>query len=328
MRFGAISTSARGQGMSRVPETLDGARAIGRTIPIAGPARGFGRTVEARYPAIGRLTDGSPRLHVLEAGPPGAPPVVLIHGASGNLRDWQLSILPRLAESHHVIAIDRPGFGHSARLPGLGWRITDQVAAMRRALHGLGHRRYILVGHSYGGTVVLRWAAEHPGEVLGAATLAAVAMDWGGGGVGLHYRIGGRAVIGDLLARLAPVLGPSRAPATVACIFAPDPVPPRYAAEAGIELALRPRTFRTNATMMLRLHGQVRDLVPLYDRIACPVEIVHGAADTLVPARIHAGPLGDCLARPRITLLPGIGHMPHHAAPDPVIAAIGRLAAR
>ena len=69
------------------------------------------------------------------------------------------------------------------------------------------------------------------------------------------------------------------------------------------------------------------DQHPRYDTIACPVEIVHGDADTIVPATIHAIPLSDILPRARLTLLPGVGHMPHHAAPDDVIAAIDRLAA-
>ena len=80
--------------------------------------------------------------------------------------------------------------------------------------------------------------------------------------------------------------------------------------------------------MMLTLYPQVARQAPHYGRIACPVEIVHGEADALVPHVIHAGPLADRVADARLTLLPGVGHMPHHAAPEKVLAAADRLARR
>ena len=49
------------------------------------------------------------RLHVLELGPASdAPPVVLLHGASGNLADMRLTLGARLSQRHRVILIDRP----------------------------------------------------------------------------------------------------------------------------------------------------------------------------------------------------------------------------
>ena len=146
----------------------------------------FDELVEQRYPPLGRMVPaGGTDLHVVEAGPEGGLPVVLIHGASGNLRDWTLSVLPGLSRRHRVIAMDRPGFGHSPALSDHGWRLADQVAVLRAALHAMGHRRYLLAGHSYGGTVVMRWVLDHPEEVAGVLALSAPVMDWGGRGLGL-----------------------------------------------------------------------------------------------------------------------------------------------
>jgi len=252
---------------------------------------------------------------------------VLLHGASGNLRDWRISVLPGLARRHHVIALDRPGFGYSDPLPGHGWRLANQVTALRAALHTLGHRNYFLVGHSYGGSLAMRWVLDHPGEVLGVLALSAPVMGWGGSGVGLHNHLGGRPLIGPVLAQLARlVAGPGWVRDATGSVFDPDAMPPEYLAESGIELALRPHSFRANAVMMLRLYGQVCEQAGRYGEIGCPVEIVHGAADTIVPATIHAIPLADIVARGRLTLLPGVGHMPHHAHPEAIIAAADRLA--
>ena len=59
-----------------------------------------------------------------------------------------------------------------------------------------------------------------------------------------------------------------------------------------------------------------------------PIEIVHGTADEVVPIGVHSEPLARQIPGAVLTRLEGIGHMPHHAAPDAVEAAIHRAAAR
>lgn len=290
------------------------------------------RSAVRRYPPAGRFVAvGGRRLHFVEAAPAGTAagglPIVLLHGASGNLRDWTVSLLPELARRYPLVAFDRPGLGHSDPAPRRAWSLDAQIAMLRDGLHALGHRRFILAGHSYAGALVLRWALRHPGEVAGVLDLCGAAMDWGGG-LGPHYTIAGAPLLGNLVARSAAVVASPRLVArSVATVFAPNPVPPAYADEGGVELALRPRSFRLNALMMARLHAQVAAQARDYGRIACPVEIVFGAEDRLVPPFIHARPLAQLLPESRLTMLEGVGHMPHHAAPDAVLTAIGRLAA-
>lgn len=59
-----------------------------------------------------------------------------------------------------------------------------------------------------------------------------------------------------------------------------------------------------------------------------PIEIIHGDADTIVPAAIHAQVLVKDVPNGRLTLLPGMGHMPHHGDPQSVVDAIDRAATR
>jgi pimeloyl-ACP methyl ester carboxylesterase len=58
------------------------------------------------------------------------------------------------------------------------------------------------------------------------------------------------------------------------------------------------------------------------------VELVHGTEDTIVPLAIHSGPLSKLLPNVSLTVIPGAGHMPHHAHADVVIEAIDRAALR
>jgi pimeloyl-ACP methyl ester carboxylesterase len=80
--------------------------------------------LENAHPPTGQFVEvRESRLHVALLGlaqdAPGADPaVVLIHGASGNLEDMRLALGEKLAASHRVIIIDRPGHGWSSRPDG------------------------------------------------------------------------------------------------------------------------------------------------------------------------------------------------------------------
>ncbi|TCP42111.1 alpha/beta fold hydrolase [Rhodovulum marinum] len=65
-----------------------------------------------------------------------------------------------------------------------------------------------------------------------------------------------------------------------------------------------------------------------YPDLRSPVEIIHGTADHIVGIDIHARPLARQLPNARLTALPGIGHMPHHAAERATLAAVERAARR
>src|SRR5947209_14025801 len=74
------------------------------------------RRIERAHPAQGRFVEvAGGRLHLLELGSADAPPVVLLHGASGNLQDMRLALGDRLAARYRVILVDRPGHGWSDR---------------------------------------------------------------------------------------------------------------------------------------------------------------------------------------------------------------------
>ena len=67
-------------------------------------------------------------LHVVDIGPRDAagPPIVMLHGASSNLEIMRQPLGERLAKSHRVILIDRPGHGWSTRAS-----LADSTPAMQ-----------------------------------------------------------------------------------------------------------------------------------------------------------------------------------------------------
>jgi pimeloyl-ACP methyl ester carboxylesterase len=126
------------------------------------------------------------RLHIVVLGlAPGSsgadPPVVLIHGASGNAEDMRLAIGDRLAESHRVIIIDRPGHSWSSR-PGGDLYATpaSQAELVAGVLEKLGVRSAILIGHSWGGALAMAYTLAFPRRTAGLVLLSAVTHPWRG----------------------------------------------------------------------------------------------------------------------------------------------------
>ena len=114
------------------------------------------------------LPDGSRVSYALSGA--GRDPVVLLHGGTGSLIDWDPAAAI-LARRHQVVAIDMLGFGRSDRPPGryTPWRLADSVL---RAMDGAGAERAHLVGHSLGGRVAIEIALTRPERTGRMAVIA------------------------------------------------------------------------------------------------------------------------------------------------------------
>lgn len=287
------------------------------------------RRIERAHPPQGRFVEvAGGRLHVVEMGPVAGPSVVLLHGASGNLNDMRLALGDRLAARYRVILVDRPGHGWSDRPDGRGDASpARQAALIHQALERIGVARAILVGHSWSGALATAYALAYPAAVMGLVLLAPVTHRWPGG-VGWFNPILAAPVIGPLFAwTVALPLGELLIGAGVQSVFAPQSPPADYLDAAAAELILRPSELIANAEDLVGLKSFVTAQTPKYATIRVPTEIIVGDADTIVSPDIHSRALAKVLPRARLTVLPGIGHMVHFAAPDPIMEAIDRLAA-
>ena len=284
--------------------------------------------IRRRYPVLGQIVavDGL-RVHALMMGQ--GPDVVLIHGASGQLRDL-MPLMQHLAPHFRVTAFDRPGLGHSQPLRRDLDSPTAQALHLARAAEAIGLTRPVVLGQSYGGAVALAWALEVQGAQAAAALvlISAVALPWPGG-LDWTYRLTetalGRALVLPLATALITDAWLDR---LIPGLFAPGVAPPDYARATGAALALPVGALKANAVQVNRLLGHVTAMAPLYPGLTLPVELVHGLADTVVPAAIHARPFSERVASARLTLIAGAGHMPHHTHPQAVVDAVLRAAAR
>ena len=218
-------------------------------------------------------------------------PLVLIHGASGNLNDMTFRLAPALADRFEVIAVDRPGHGRS-----------------------------------YGGSVALAWAVAAPGSVAALVLLATPSQVWEGG-LGLTNDLLASPLTGPALAWSVPRLVTDRfAERTLATVFAPQAPPGGYLDHLDLSLILQPASLRENARQLVALKEELRPMVPAYPRLPMPIALVHGDADTTVGLDIHSRPFARQVPHARLAVLPGIGHMLHQVAAPEVVGGIRAVA--
>lgn len=288
------------------------------------------------YPPEGQFIDVDGRqVHAVVRGT--GPDLILIHGAGGNTREFTFEFMDRLTDRYRIIAFDRPGLGYTDRTSGKydgAFNTTaegpaEQAAMLQAAAARLGVHNPIVVGHSYGASVALAWALNHPDTLAGVVNLAGPSFPWPGS-LGPYYAVTGSALGG---AAAAPIISAfandKHINDAVTGIFTPQPVPDGYIAHIAAPLTIRPVNFRANSRQVATLRPHIVDMAPRYAReLTVPLEILHGDLDTIVPLDIHSIPLDAAVPHAKLTVLKGVGHMPHHAEPDQVIAAIDRIAAQ
>ncbi|HXV80320.1 MAG TPA: alpha/beta hydrolase [Candidatus Binatia bacterium] len=108
------------------------------------------------------------RLHYLDWGNAGAPPVVCVHGYTSSAQAFN-ALARQLQDRFHVIAPDVRGHGESAWSPAGEYQFTDQVSDLAEFVDQLGLVRFTLIGTSMGGIIAngLCWCTLGAVVVLG-----------------------------------------------------------------------------------------------------------------------------------------------------------------
>ena len=281
------------------------------------------QSAKSQSPPVGTFVDvDDTRVHYLERGH--GTPLVLLHGNTLRLEDFVASdLIERLARNYRVLAFDRPGFGYSERPRNRLWTAETQAALLGQALLQLGVERPIVLGHSWGTLVALEMALIPSVSVrklvlisgyyfatprLDAVLATPVAIPVLGDVM--------RYTVSALSARL--LLG-----RTVKAMFAPQAVPVNFIEILDREMLLRPVQIRANAEDAAYMMPSASALQRRYGEIRAPAAILAGAADKVVDPEKHARKLHVELENSQLHVLPGVGHMLHHADPAKVVDTIG-----
>jgi pimeloyl-ACP methyl ester carboxylesterase len=265
------------------------------------------------------------RQHVVELGPDDAMPIVLIHGAGCNLEDMRLALGEQLAAHHRVILIDRPGLGWSKRKGRDGSAPKVQAAVLHDVLDALGIDRAIIVGHSWGGALAVSFALDYPDRTATLILLASPLYPHAHPTTSL-YALFAMPILGWVYARtLALPLGLLFVGLALGSAFLPQRPPRDYLKRSAGLLLLRPLTFLANARDMANLKRNLKPQPPRYRELAMPILVMSGAADFVVAPQLHSMAFAAAVPHAKLVMLPGIGHMLHHASTGRVIEEIETL---
>lgn len=247
-------------------------------------------------------------------GSPDQTAVVWCHGGPGNRLEPSIVAAAAARDGIRLIGIDRPGYGRSTPQPGrtIGGWAPDALAVADR----LGIDRFLTFGVSTGGAYALA-LASHSSRVIGAVACCAVSdMRWAEGkamNVCCHAFWNARdredacaigvETFGEHGERLLPPLGPISADAPDAALFATSDF-------LALWRSCVPEMFTNGVAGYVddRLaDGEGWRTVDL-TRIACPVVVLHGADDGMMPVA-NAHHTAAIVPGAMLHVFEGLGHI-------------------
>ena len=288
------------------------------------------RKVESVLPPRGRFVDvPGARLHIREFdGGADAPPLLLVHGLAAQLDHYTYGVTERLAGRYRIIAVDRPGAGHSTRAPGTPADLDTQAAMLAALIETLKLERPLVVGHSLGGALALALALRHPRHVGGLALVAPLT----------HMQehvppvFEGLTILSPTWRRivawtLAIPVSIRNSRATLDVVFGPEAVPADYTTRGGGLLGLRPSAFLSASDDLRALPECLPMQETRYGELRVPVSILYGKDDRILDWRAHGQALADKVPGATLQQIEG-GHMLPITNPDATAAFIDAAAAQ
>jgi pimeloyl-ACP methyl ester carboxylesterase len=257
---------------------------------------------------------------------------VLVHGLGASQLSW-VQVAEGLSGLGRVFAIDLPGFGASP-LSGRSAGLMDQRRTLSRFIETLGVDRVVLAGSSMGGALSILQAAVEPSSVSGLVLTNSV-FPWRFGAIphplimasfGIYATRGlGERFVSWRLHQMDPeqTVGLSLR------VLAADPGSiPDDVVRLLVDLARARRddpdvakAFLQAARSMLRLGRRPETARRALDNIACPVLLLHGRRDRLVPVAFAEAELAR---HPewRGRFFRDLGHVPQMEAPGRWLAEV------
>ena len=291
----------------------------------AGPDTQFADGPGAPPAGVSRWTDLSGPVRYLDfGGPADGPVVVCVHGLGGSAVNWT-AIAPLLTGTCRVLAPDLAGHGLTQSL-GRGTDVASNRALLHRFIRSVADGPVILMGNSMGGMISLLEASAAPASVAGlvlldpALPVVAARPDPVVTAMFALYLTPGLRRVAQARRRQAPAelvtsimrlccADPSRVPADVVARHVEVAV--QRAGFPGIE-----RDFDAAVRSVVRTVGYPhgRAYRRRFGLVTCPVLLVHGTEDRLVPV---AAARAAARANPAWSLreFPGVGHVPQLEVP-------------
>jgi len=258
------------------------------------------------------VTINDTRVRYVDVGQ--GPAVVLIHGFASSLDAWA-NVIPVLAKSHRVIALDLKGFGWTDRPEG-DYSPHAQAQLVSALMKERGIDSAVVVAHSWGSSVALDFALTEPEKVTRLALYDAWVYEEQ---LPSFFHLSRAAGVGEVLFGLFYDQRPDERIATA--FF--DPLFVSEALVEEVESALsRPGT---RAAALAAARGQrFANVQGDYKRIDVPTLLLWGRDDIVTPLAIGER-LANDLPHARLVVYPRCGHFPMREAATASTADLERF---
>jgi pimeloyl-ACP methyl ester carboxylesterase len=101
-------------------------------------------------------------------------PLIVIHGGTGGAKDWK-NTMEALGKKYRVYIPDMPGFGLTGALIGK-FHLDKLVDFLDEFVKALGLEKFRLMGHSYGGSIVLHYALSFPYKITRLVLVSSLSL--------------------------------------------------------------------------------------------------------------------------------------------------------
>lgn len=230
-------------------------------------------------------------------------PVLLLHGALSDSRDWRHQ-LGAFGAEFTVIAWDAPGCGDSDDLPSPDYGLDDLIDTLAGFIRVLRLGRPHVVGLSLGSILAIALHARYPMSAR-SLVLASAYAGWAGSLPPAEVQRRVRLTLRDLNRPIDEVAGEF-----VATLLPADA--PQWLVDEQIEMITQSRPATTRAMLT---HIAPVDLRPVLSRINVPTLLLYGDADVRAPTAV-ADALHAQIPESLLVQLPGVGHCGHVQAPE------------
>ena len=237
------------------------------------------------------------RVRYLDTGE--GPPVVLVHGFASSLDTWG-TVVPELSKKHRVVALDLKGFGWSDRPEGdYSPRAQAELVMKLATIRGL--ERFILVGHSFGASVVLAATMAHPERIAKIALYDAFVYE---DQIPTFFHWSKADGLGETLFTL---FYKERADERMRLAF----YDPSFVTEALVESVEGQLDRPGTVAAALQTVRQMRyaEVEAGYKRVQTPALLLWGREDTVTPLA-YGERLSNDLKQARLVVYPQCGHFP------------------
>jgi len=244
--------------------------------------------------------------YIVEAGRNNKELVVLVHGLGDVASDTWTAFIPQLAENYHVLTFDLPGFGRSSKSNQL-YSPENYVAFINYVVRQSGHEHFMLVGHSMGGNIALRYASIYPDKVKRLMLIDAAGV--------LH-----RLTYGTFFTHFGIQLVPEFYPQqnndirSIAGLVLGELARQHNLLEAGEKMILndpllRQKVFAGNPSVIAAYAMIMEDYSSLLSSMKVPTFILWGENDIVIPLRTGKV-LATNLPNAGLVVLSNTGHVP------------------